>query len=107
MKSIALTSADSGPTKTIPVLAIGAFTFWPMSYDDNRMSFGMVMYDPAWNVVSTEEMKGARYIYKITLDGTGGDGTVTFWGQSDSKVQLPVSAFENRMLKSTGSIATS
>lgn len=100
LKPVALSGPDAGPDKTgSPVVAVGSFTFWPMSYTDNRMSFGMVMYDPSWNVVSVNEIKGARYIYKITTDGSGDSGNVTFWGQSDQTVQLPVSAFEPLMLK--------
>ena len=96
LKPTALSSADSGPTQVSPVLAIGAFTFWPMSYDDNRMSFGMVMYDPHWNVVNVIEKKGARYIYKITLDASA--GTVTFWGQADKTVQMAPADFAPALL---------
>ena len=83
MKITALQSPDSGASAPAsPVLAVGGFTLWPMSYYDNRMSFGMVMYGPDWEVVSTTEVKGARYVCKITIDGSGADGTVTFWGQA-------------------------
>ena len=71
-----------------PALAVGGFTLWPMSYHDNRLSFGMVMYDPKWKVANQVEKKGARYVYKITLDGSGGSGSATFWGQSDQKVTM-------------------
>jgi len=71
-----------------PVLAIGGFTLWPMSYIDNRVSFGMVMYDPKWSVVAQVEKPGARYVYKITMEGTGGSGSVTFWGQADQAVTM-------------------
>jgi hypothetical protein len=98
LKVVALSGPTGGTTKTIPVLAIGGFTFWPMSYSDNRMSFGMVMYDPAWKVVSTTEVKQARYIQKITLEGSGENGTVTFWGQDDHNVKMQTSAFEALML---------
>ena len=86
-------TALTGPNTTqsapsCPVLAIGSFTLWPMSYYDNRVSFGMVMYDPKWKAVSQVEKTGARYVYKITPDGSGGSGSVTFWGQSDQKVTM-------------------
>ena len=71
-----------------PVLTIGGFTLWALSYMDNRVSFGMVMYDPKWKVVNQVEKKGARYVYKITLDGSGPSGSATFWGQSDQKVKM-------------------
>lgn len=78
------------PAPSCPVLAIGSFTLWPMSYMDNRVSFGMVMYDPLWQVVNTVEKPGARYIYKITLNGSGQTGSVTFWGQADQSVTMSV-----------------
>jgi hypothetical protein len=71
-----------------PVLTIGSFTLWPMSYIDNRVSFGMVMYDPLWKVVEQVEQRGARYVYKITLNGSGTTGSVTFWGQGDQSVTM-------------------
>lgn len=76
------------PAPACPVLAVGSFTLWPMSYIDNRGSFGMVMYDPLWKVVNVVEKPGARYIYKITLNGSGGAGSVTFAGQSDQTVTM-------------------
>lgn len=98
LKVVALSGPSGGTTKSIPVLAIGGFTFWPMSYSDNRMSFGMVMYDPGWKVVSVTEVKAARYIYKITLEGQGEAGTVTFWGQDDHSIKMQAREFEALML---------
>ena len=76
------------PAPSCPVLAVGGFTLWPMSYIDNRVSFGMVMYDLKWNIVNQVEKPGARYIYKITPDGSGGTGSVTFSGQADQTVTM-------------------
>jgi hypothetical protein len=78
------------PAPSNPALAVGGFTLWPMSYMDNRVSFGMVMYDLKWRVTNVVEKAGARYIYKITLEGSGENGTVTFWGQADQKVTMTV-----------------
>jgi hypothetical protein len=74
------------PAPSCPVLAVGGFTLWPMSYIDNRVSFGMIMYDPQWNIVNQVEKPGARYIYKITLDDAG--KSVTFSGQADQAVKM-------------------
>lgn len=71
-----------------PALAVGGFTLWPMSYYDNRVSFGMVMYDLNWKVIGQIEKPGARYVYKITLNGSGATGSVTFSGQSDQSVTM-------------------
>ena len=76
-----LASASSTPT-----LAIGSFIVWPMSYVDNRVSYGMVCYDPKDRVVEQLETPGARYVYKITLEKEA--GTATFWGQGNQKVSL-------------------
>jgi hypothetical protein len=76
------------PAPACPVLAVGGFTLWPFSYIDNRVSFGMVMYDLKWRVLNQVEKTGARYVYKITLDGSGDKGSVTFWGQADQSVTM-------------------
>jgi len=92
MKVIALqdpNTLQSAPTS--PVLAVGGFTLWPMSYSDNRVSFGMVMYDLKWNVHCTHEIRGARYVTGITLQGSGENGTITFTGQSNQSVTMSVS----------------
>ena len=78
-----LESANPGP-----VLGVGGFTLWPMSYIDNRVSFGMVMYDVKWNVVNTVEKPGARYVYQITKSGEGDQGSVTFSGQANQSVTM-------------------
>ena len=87
MKVTALSGPNGGPVTPGPVLGVGGFTLWPMSYMDNRVSFGMVMYDLNWNVVNTVEKPGARYVYNITLN-TSGAGSVTFIGQADQSVTM-------------------
>ena len=76
------------PAPACPVLGIGSFTLWPMSYYDNRVSLGMVMYDPTWKIVNQVEKTGARYIYKISINGSGGSGSVTFAGQANQTVTM-------------------
>jgi hypothetical protein len=89
MKVAALAGPNTlQPPPSCPVLAVGGFTLWPMSYIDNRVSFGMVMYDLKWRVVNQVEKKGARYVYKITLNGSGDTGSVTFSGQADQSVTM-------------------
>ena len=86
MKVTAIMGPDNNqPQRNGPVLAVGGFTLWPMSYTDNRVSFGMVMYDPKWNIVQSIEKPGARYIYNITKDAAG---TVTFIGQANHSVKM-------------------
>lgn len=83
-----ISGPNGGPVPSGPVLAVGGFTLWPMSYFDNRMSFGMVMYDLKWKVVAQVEKTGARYVYKITTSGSGGSGSVTFTGQADKSITM-------------------
>jgi hypothetical protein len=87
------------PAASCPVLSIGSFTLWPLSYIDNRVSFGMVMYDPQWKVVHQVEKPGARYVYKITLNGSGSTGTVTFSGQADQHVTMSLDEVCKMLLK--------
>ncbi len=89
LKVASVSGPDSlQPLPVCPVLAVGGFTLWPLSYIDNRVSFGLTMYDLKWNPIRTVEKTGARYIYKITLAGQGSTGTVTFWGQANQQVQM-------------------
>jgi len=74
------------PAPACPVLGIGSFTLWPFSYIDNRVSFGMVMYDPLWGITQQVEKPGARYIYQITLNEAG--NSVTFTGQANQSVTM-------------------
>ena len=87
-----LQSASPGPT-----LGVGGFTLRPMSYIDNRVSFGMVMYDPKWRIVEQVEKPGARYVYKITLDKS--KGSVTFWGQADQSVTMSLDEVCQMLIK--------
>jgi len=75
-------------SRSNPVLAIGSFILWPMSYYDNRVSFGMVMYDPKGKVVGVLEKPGARYSTGIATSGRGTEGAVTFTGQSNQTVTM-------------------
>lgn len=81
----------SGPNVLTPapactVLSIGSFILWPLSYIDNRVSFGMAMYNPQGKVVKTVEKKGARYVYKVTVNVA--QNSVTFSGQADQSVTM-------------------
>ena len=77
---------SGSPASPGPVLAVGDFTLWPMSYYDNRVSLGMVMYDPYWNVSGIVEKPGTRYVYKIDVNGTS--SSVVFTGQSNATVSM-------------------
>ncbi len=76
-----------GPSTTCPVIKYNNANFWPFSFVDNRMAINVVGYDYGNNRVSEKELKGPRYIYKVTVDSTA--QTVTFWGQNNTKVTIP------------------
>jgi len=82
-----------------PALAVGSFTYYPFSYVDNRVSFGVVSYDGKGNMVREVEVKGARYVYKITKDGSGTNGTVSFWGQSNQHVTMDLNQLYEMLIK--------
>ncbi|KAK3353881.1 hypothetical protein B0T25DRAFT_581552 [Lasiosphaeria hispida] len=73
---------SGGPTyDSYPVVLLGNYTFWPLSYDDNRDSFAVLVTDNETNVINAIEAPGARYIDWIAIDSA--NETVTFVGQAD------------------------
>jgi hypothetical protein len=58
-----------------------------------------VMYDPLGNVWKQVEKSGARYVYKITLNGSGENGSVTFSGQSDQSVTMSLDEICQMLIK--------
>lgn len=74
------------PSDTCPIVAWGAYTYWPLSYIDNRESLCLVAYDAAKHVVGQWEMHGARYVVSATVNGP--KQTVTFLGQSSRQVSI-------------------
>jgi hypothetical protein len=74
------------PSNTCPTVAWGAYTYWPLSYIDNRVSMCLVAYDAAKHVVGQWEMTGARYVVSAAVNGT--KQTVTFVGQASQQVSI-------------------
>lgn len=72
-----------------PILTWRGYTYWPLSYTDNRMSLGVVAYDSGGNAVRTIEVGGTRYVGTIAVDPAA--HTVTFTGQSGTAT-IPWSA---------------
>ncbi len=71
---------------TCPVLRWGGYTYWALSYDDNRVSMAIAAYDSKGALVKVWDKPGARYVYGITVNKT--NRTVVFAGQSDSKISM-------------------
>ncbi|KAI2462724.1 kinase-like domain-containing protein [Annulohypoxylon bovei var. microspora] len=58
----------SGPPRQFhPVLRWGEYTYWPLSYIDNRVSMAIVVIDSAGHIVKTLEAEGARYLKQIQV----------------------------------------
>jgi hypothetical protein len=69
-----------GVATSCPVLIDNGVSFWPFAYIDNRVSVGWVGYNPAKEPVSSLELPGTRYAWKITVNPK--DKTASLWGQS-------------------------
>lgn len=75
-------TTESAPT--CPVVKYKEFTTWAYSFNDNRVSFALVVYDNKNNIVSIATKDGARYVWKITVNPE--KKTVTVWGQANNSV---------------------
>lgn len=88
LKVICLKDPNSTePSDTCPVILWGSYTYWPLSYIDNRLSMCLVAYDAANKVVGQWEMPGARYVVSARVNDS--NRTVTFRGQSSKEVDIP------------------
>jgi hypothetical protein len=72
---------------TCPVVRWGGYTYWALSYLDNRVGMAIVAYDGAGNIAAVWEKPGARYVYGVAVDGVA--RTVAFAGQSDARITMP------------------
>ncbi len=72
----------NGPqVSAYPVLLYNGFTYWPLSYEDNRVSFAIVITSGSTlSIVGQFEAPGSRYIDSIQV--SSGTETVNFVGQS-------------------------
>ena len=61
---------------------------YALSFDDNRYSFSIVVYDSNGKIFKNFEKMGARYIKAISLDLS--KSVVIFTGQSNYKVTVNI-----------------
>ena len=85
------TGPSGGFSSTCPVVQANGLSFWSFSYKDNRDAIDVVGYDSTGAKVSQQQLNGARYIWRVTVDASA--QTVMFWGQSDPQGILFWSAF--------------
>jgi len=74
------------PYTSYPVLILGDYTYWPLSYIDNRYAMAIVVVDQYGNIVKICAANGTRYIQEIQVDTKG--KKVTFLGQGGTKCTL-------------------
>lgn len=88
LKTACLENPDTlQPSSTYQVLKWNGYTYWALSYIDNRVSFAIIAYDAAGKPVQMWAKPGARYLVRIEVDTVG--KTVTFVGQSNANIVMP------------------
>lgn len=75
------------PSQTCPVIKYKGYTFWAYSFVDNRVAMALVRYGSDGKMQALENLPGARYVWKITIDPK--TKTATLWGQSNVTVSVP------------------
>lgn len=86
MTCLAQTADPPISSDTCPVLQWNGYTYWAMSYNDNRTEFAIVAIDELGQQAGRWNRSGARYLVDLTIDTTA--GTVTFIGQAGSTVVM-------------------
>ncbi|KAJ7810607.1 hypothetical protein B0H14DRAFT_2862941 [Mycena olivaceomarginata] len=77
-----------GDNTQYPVLIVGTYTYWPLSYVDNRESLNLVGYDQNKNLISQVELPGTRYIETVIYDPDA--GVIRLIGQSPTIVTASI-----------------
>ncbi|KAJ3876592.1 Alpha/Beta hydrolase protein [Lentinula edodes] len=72
-----------------PVLILGQYTYWALSYIDNRYAMAILAYDSSGTIVGRWSKQGARYVHHIEFDEIGGN--VSFVGQGNLSVIFQLS----------------
>lgn len=75
------TDFNGPPLHLHPVLQWGEYTYWPLSYIDNRYCMAIVITDSARKIIKTIQASGARYIRNIEVHNATLE--VGFIGQAD------------------------
>ena len=75
------------PSQTCPVIKYKGYTFWAYSFEDNRVAMALVRYGSDGKMQALQNLPGARYVWKITIDPK--TKMATLWGQSNKTVSAP------------------
>lgn len=74
-----------------PCLSVGNYTYWPLSFLDNRMAICVVAIDINGTIADARQVNGVRYISSINFDSS--QGLVAFTGQSEITKTLTIDTF--------------
>ncbi|KAF8160125.1 hypothetical protein K438DRAFT_1776667 [Mycena galopus ATCC 62051] len=80
-------SPDSDDEAHYPVLVIAGYSYWALSYIDNRNGLAILAYDPNNNLAGRFDTTGTRYVISITYNNA--TGSVVFNGQS-GPITVPI-----------------
>jgi len=69
-----------------PVLRWGLYMYWPVCFEDNRMSTALITTDTDYNILNRLDYPGARYVHQIVVTK---DRNVKFIGQADQIITIP------------------
>ncbi|KAJ7875324.1 Alpha/Beta hydrolase protein [Mycena olivaceomarginata] len=72
-----------------PVLILGQYTYWALSYIDNRYAMAILAYNDSGKIVGRWSKEGARYVHRIDLDAQ--TRNVSFIGQGNLSVVFSLS----------------
>lgn len=75
---------DFSNTQTCKVLTWKDYSFWALSFRDNRLSLAFLAVDQDGEIVARLDRDGARYLWKIDLDEEA--KTATFIGQAAREI---------------------
>ncbi|RYP72544.1 hypothetical protein DL769_004434 [Monosporascus sp. CRB-8-3] len=87
-----------------PVVFLDNYTYWPLSYDDDRYSFAVVVTDNDTNVINSIDAPGARYIDYIVINSI--NETVDFVGEADETAVLAWDVLSSATMPATTSADT-
>ncbi|MEC2074424.1 hypothetical protein [Alkalihalophilus marmarensis] len=87
LKTVSLMSPDTLlPNSNYPVIKSNGYTYWPLSYNDNRYGMAIVAYNHQGELVKVWHKDGARYIVNVNTDPSSNN--ITLVGQSNRNIIL-------------------
>ncbi|KIK63472.1 hypothetical protein GYMLUDRAFT_72124 [Collybiopsis luxurians FD-317 M1] len=90
LKYVALSNPDElDSSREYPVFILGQYTYWALSYVDNRYAMAILAYDSNGRIVGRWSKQGARYVHRIEFDES--NRQVSFVGQGNLSVVFHLS----------------